>query len=295
VKADVMAQWNALTAALRHDRVTFTWPELDRLVGGLPASATNHRAWWSGDRPHVRVWRAAGYALDGLDPGRSVTFVRISQPTLADAGPGAGADLVLVACAKTKLSVPAQARDLYISPTFAKSRAYAEAQNVPWFILSAEFGLLSPDQLVAPYDRYLPDMSPGYRAAWGRWTVERLALLAGALDGRVVEVHAGAPYVDAIAPHLAAKGARLVDRLKGLRQGERQAWYGSRPADTPALEFKTFADQLVAAETGRSPAQFLATDGAGLRVPGLYSWWADQPGAADLSRGLQQPVSPGLI
>ena len=31
------------------------------------------------------------------------------------------------------------------------------------------------------------------------------------------------------------------------------------------------------------------------RSPGLYSWWVDAGGAADLSTGLQQPVEPGLI
>jgi hypothetical protein len=135
-----------------------------------------------------------------------------------------------VACAKTKLGKPASARDLYTSPTLIKSRRYAEATGVPWFVLSAEYGLLSPDQPIAPYDRYLPDMPGGYREAWGRWTVERLLLLAGPLEAQVVEVHAGAPYVNAIAPHLMGKGAHLVEPLKGLRQGERAAWYGAHPA-----------------------------------------------------------------
>ena len=30
-------------------------------------------------------------------------------------------------------------------------------------------------------------------------------------------------------------------------------------------------------------------------MPGLYSWWVDDPGAADLSRGLGHPVQGGLI
>src|SRR5882757_7434577 len=77
-----MAQWSALSEVLKHgnDTVRFTWSELDRLVGGLPPSATKHRAWWSGDRAHVRVWRAAGYTLAELDPGRGVTFVRAFRP-----------------------------------------------------------------------------------------------------------------------------------------------------------------------------------------------------------------------
>ena len=36
-------------------------------------------------------------------------------------------------------------------------------------------------------------------------------------------------------------------------------------------------------------------DLTGLGVPGLYSWWTDEPGAHDLSEGLGHAVSAGLI
>jgi len=32
-----------------------------------------------------------------------------------------------------------------------------------------------------------------------------------------------------------------------------------------------------------------------LAHPGLYSWWSDAAGAADLARGLGHPLAPGLI
>jgi hypothetical protein len=311
-----VARWSALSEALEHGdgSVTFSWSELDQLVGGLPASAEKHRAWWSGDRPHVRAWRAAGYTLADLASGRSVTFVRATQPAVGaqpagsskprmpDSATLARADIVLVACARTKLNVPAPARDLYVSPLFRKSRSYAERLGVPWFILSAEHGLLPPDQLVAPYERYLPNTPDSYRTAWGLWTVERLALLTGALDGRVIEVHAGAAYVDAIAPRLAAKGAQVIDRLKGLTLGARLAWYDAQidgdptaAVEKPEADVRQLAEQLRTVEAAMSPAQFLATNGAGLKVPGLYSWWVDHAGAHDLTAGLKHPVTDGLI
>jgi hypothetical protein len=53
---------------------------LDELVGGLPASATKHHPqWWHGDRPNTRAWRHAGYQLDQVELGRSVTFCRITE------------------------------------------------------------------------------------------------------------------------------------------------------------------------------------------------------------------------
>jgi hypothetical protein len=205
-------------------------------------------------------------------------------------------DLILVSCATTKGDDPAPARELYVSPLFRKSRAYAERTGRPWFILSAEYGLLTPDQVIAPYERYLPATPPSYRSAWGRWVAERLDLLAGPLAGRVVEIHAGSAYVDAVAGHLTAKGAEIVDRLHGLSQGDRLAWYGNEQAGQPP---EPVADRLVAelldGDAAVRPAEFLATAAAGLRVPGLYSWWVDAPGADDLSRGLDETVAPGLV
>jgi hypothetical protein len=95
-----------------------------------------------------------------------------------------GPDIVLVSCVKTKRHEPAAARDLYTSALFAKERAYAERVGAPWFILSAEHGLVAPEEWLAPYERYLPDTPASYRSAWGAWVAARLGLLAGPLmDG----------------------------------------------------------------------------------------------------------------
>lgn len=309
MKTGYMLRWAALHALLGKSvgSVRLTWPELASIVGGLPPSASNHRAWWSGDRPHVRAWRSAGYTVANLVPGKEVTFVRVtaeSAPTAESpvAATSARADLLLITCVKSKRAVPSAARDLYTSPLFQKQRKYAEGTGVRWFILSAEHALVGPDEWLAPYERYLPDTPAGYRAAWGVWAVERLELLTGPLAGRVVEVHAGAPYVEAIAPHLAAKGATLLEPLYGLTMGERLAWYNSHSADDapgaddePLVDAADYVRRLCIQTAALTPHEFLALQGTGLRLPGLYSWWVDAAGAADLSRGLGQPVDAGLI
>jgi hypothetical protein len=54
--------------------------EIDRLVGGLPASATTQRAWWSNDsrgaRPaQAKAWLDAGRVVEFVDPSaRRVRF-----------------------------------------------------------------------------------------------------------------------------------------------------------------------------------------------------------------------------
>lgn len=154
-----MSDWSKLSAALRSTEgdVTLTWVQLDELVKGLPPAATKHRAWWSGNRSHVRSWRAAGYRVGNLEPGVLVTFVRAETSPAGAHGSAANApaepppslacspraDILLVTCVKTKLDRPAAAKDPYTSPLFLKQRTSAEASGAPWFTLSDEHALVA--------------------------------------------------------------------------------------------------------------------------------------------------------
>jgi hypothetical protein len=60
------------------DGVEVSFGEIDRLVGGLPASAHQHRAWWANNsHAHALSWRAAGFHVEQvyLERGR-VRFAR---------------------------------------------------------------------------------------------------------------------------------------------------------------------------------------------------------------------------
>lgn len=208
--------------------------------------------------------------------------------------------IVLVACVKSKGTRPAAAKDLYNSALFRKERAYAERAGVPWFILSAEHGLVAPDEWLAPYERYLADTTAYYRSAWGGWVAARLDLLAGPLSDKVVEIHAGSTYLDAIRPHLERLGARVVDPLHGLSLGQRLAWYGSIDQEiAEEAQEPNRVDHLVEAlrdsTSAVSPEAFADRGKATVDRPGLYSWWVDHAGAEDLSRGLGLLVECGLI
>jgi hypothetical protein len=61
----------------------------------------------------------------------------------------------LVSCVSSKAVRALPARDLYISALFIKARAYVESLRCPWFILSAEHGLVHPDAVIAPTRRPL--------------------------------------------------------------------------------------------------------------------------------------------
>ncbi|MHA6897038.1 DUF6884 domain-containing protein [Ralstonia pseudosolanacearum] len=61
-----------------------------------------------------------------------------------------------------------QAKDLYLSEWFVRARAYVEHRGHPWFILSAKFGLVAPEQTIEPYEQTLNDMPVAERGAWAR-------------------------------------------------------------------------------------------------------------------------------
>jgi hypothetical protein len=305
----VMADWSPLRNLLADvdDQFTMSWPDLDRLVGGLPRSAYEHAAFWKGDRSG---W--PGFTTTGVQVGVSVTFNRRDAheaashrrspiPGQAPAMPDT-ADVVLVGCVKSKVDHPAPARDLYTSALFSKERAYAESSGVPWFVLSAEHGLVAPSQVIEPYELHLSTTPRSYRAGWGDRVVADLASTMGDLEGKTVEVHAGAGYVEAIRGGLAAAGATMVEPLSGLTMGERLAWYPSlRPGGSPqpsgatSVEAHELALRLRDFETAVTPDELLARGRSGLDGPGLYSWWVDEDGSGDLSLGLGRPVAAGLI
>lgn len=315
-----MSQWERLTDWLRtaDDIVPLTWPQLEAIVGPLPESATRHRAFWSGDRSHVRAWKSAGYNLTAIALGQSVTFARQkgwSSPTtdlkvnvpkpIVASKESVDVDLLLVTCVKSKGPGPAAAKELYTSPLFRKERAYSEATGLPWFILSAEHGLVQPDEWLAPYERYLPDTTPSYQRAWGSFVVERLELLMGPLAGKRIEVHASRDYVDAIRNPLESKAAVVVTPLEGLSQGLRLNWYDQHQganrdtpppvADRPRRDVSAFVHALREESAAVAPAAFLGQRRSDWSSPGLYSWWVDVAGAEELSAGLGQQLSPGLI
>jgi hypothetical protein len=57
----------------------------------------------------------------------------------------------LVSCVSKKGAAAASAKNLYVSEWFLRVRRYVEATGCPWFILSAKYGLIDPNQIIAPY------------------------------------------------------------------------------------------------------------------------------------------------
>ena len=117
--------------------------------------------------------------------------------------------VILVGGGKAQLSEPAVARDLYVSPLFARRRARAEASGVPWFVVSGRWGLLEPGDVLAPYAFSLAEQSVSYQRAWGRFVAEQLCLAGSVGRGDVVELCAGAAYAAALTAPIEYLSARV--------------------------------------------------------------------------------------
>ncbi len=281
------------------------WVEIDgtrwpvKQVISLATGVTDRQRFQS---QSARRWLAKlGFALGRGNAALAAAVITpimtshsVIEPALASEEPVRRADVVLVGCVKRKLNHGAPAKELYVSDYFVKMRRYAERAGVPWFILSAEHGLVSPDDWLEPYERYLSGTPRDYRRSWGRQVAEMLDGSLGDLTGIVIEVHAGSAYVDAVQPPLTARGAVVIDPLQGLSIGRRLSWYLNRQRPQP-VDIGDVVSRLRAPSSARSLTDVLAMNGAGLRSPGLYSWWVDAAGAADLTAGLGHPIQPGLI
>ena len=134
--------------------------------------------------------------------------------------------LVLVGCVKSKVSHPAPAKDLYNSTLWSKRRRYAELSGMPWAILSAEHGMVDPDRVLEPYDRYLGRESASYKRQWGAKTAVQVLDRTAELGIAAVEIHAGAPYVEnGLRARLESAAVEVLWPVEGMPFGKQLAWY----------------------------------------------------------------------
>lgn len=136
------------------------------------------------------------------------------------------ADLCLVSCVSKKLPCPAPAKDLYVSQWFLKARAFVESRRWPWFILSAEHGLLHPDAVTVPYEKTLNKMGADARRAWANAVMH--ALEPHLAKEKTVVILAGKKYREFLAPQLRTRGVQVCVPMAGLSIGKQLGWLKAR-------------------------------------------------------------------
>jgi hypothetical protein len=112
---------------------------------------------------------------------------------------------------------------MYTSPWFIKARQFVESQGSPWFILSAEYGLVEPASEIDPYERTLNTMSAQERRDWAQRTFDQLVPRLAHVRRTVVL--AGMRYREFLLPRLTSLGQVVEVPLAGLRIGEQLHWF----------------------------------------------------------------------
>lgn len=219
----------------------------------------------SKSRAHAHAWLSAGFVVDAVSQDRRNGFVRFkrqdgfretnttraskdaytSQPVSLPANPTKGlarsddretetqgyrsersAAIYLVSCVSSKLATPAPAKDLYVSDWFRKARAYVESSGMPWFILSAQHGLLDPNARTAPYEKTLNAMSAHERKAWAQNVIKQME--SRLPRGERAIVLAGERYRQHLLDYLHGRFPVVEVPLRGLRIGEQLQWFSER-------------------------------------------------------------------
>lgn len=159
-----------------------------------------------------------------------------------------GSTIYLVSCVGQKRAEACPARDLYISDWFLKARQYAEGSGCRWYILSAEHGLVAPNQLIAPYERTLNLMPIAERRAWAKRVADQLATTVPEL--RKAVFLAGAAYREFLADQLTVRGVSVSVPMEGLGIGKQLQWLvkhapPASTAPTAPSEFQVKMNKLV--------------------------------------------------
>lgn len=248
----------ALSPDTQEDTLGFA--DIERLLGQpLPSSALKYSPWWAnqanvGNRPQAKAWTSAGFKVDAIRLGEGgwVRFKRtaaatvvqeasqkrtvgIERPALVEArsdpqapvayAPGT---IALVSCVATKRPGKHAARDLYVSAWFKKVLQHAERAGLTWYILSAKYGLVAPDQEIEAYEMTLNNMGLQDRRAWAYDVMGQIAEQLPGHDRFVL--FAGARYREFLEPLLAAQGAKIQIPMEGLTQGRQLNWLDTHAA-----------------------------------------------------------------
>lgn len=91
----------------------------------------------------------------------------------------------LVACCSRKAKRPMPAKDLYLGASFRRPYIYVSRLCHSVWILSGKYGLVHPDDIIAPYDDFLGRKSAAERIAWADMVFQQFCDRIGSASQRV--------------------------------------------------------------------------------------------------------------
>lgn len=133
--------------------------------------------------------------------------------------------IALVSCVSKKQQGIHKAKDLYTSDWFKKARTYVETNYDKWYILSAQYYLVDPEQELEYYEMYLPKQSKDYKKEWGLKVSQQLLIQDKTAE---IDIFAGMEYRKHLVPLLEGRGIKVNVPMQGLGIGSQLKWLKDR-------------------------------------------------------------------
>jgi len=137
------------------------------------------------------------------------------------------------------------ARWLYHSEWFLVAAALAETASTGWFILSARYGLLHPDQKIAPYELTLSDLAPDQRHAWAEGVLQSLTQILKPGDRLLLLAEPN--YHTVLYAILENSNWRLAAPLHGMPAASQVVWMQNaidHPVQHPTIKSTSSSDTI---------------------------------------------------
>jgi hypothetical protein len=134
-------------------------------------------------------------------------------------------EIALISCTKLKQDYICQAQKMYLpSALFRKASTYIRNNYDVWFILSAKYGLLKPEEIIEPYNITLNKFSKKELVAWS----EKIYLEMARYPITAIDFYAGEKYRSELIPMLEKNNVRCKVPLRGLGIGQQLHFYNER-------------------------------------------------------------------
>jgi hypothetical protein len=134
--------------------------------------------------------------------------------------------IILIACVAKKLDKPSPAKDLYCSQWFKTAWTYAKETKCEIYLLSAQHGLIDPNEILEPYECDPRKKKQAERIAWQKMVIRQLKQLAP--SGTQFKIIGGKRYFNGIKESLENDSYEVSTPLKGLGIGWQLNWLKSQ-------------------------------------------------------------------
>jgi len=105
---------------------------------------------------------------------------------------------------------------------FKRAKEFASKNFDHWYILSAKYGLVSPDSVIEPYDKTLNKMASQERLRWAEQVYSKLTKCTKADDE--ITFIAGLNYRQYLIPLLSKRGNKILVPTEGMSIGKQLKW-----------------------------------------------------------------------